>query len=177
MIKYLILLLLIPMIMFSQETEEENIWQPLEFLIGSWIGDETGKAGIGKGERTYEYIMNKKYIKMQNISRFEPQEKNPNGETHEDLTIFSRDEIRKLFVIRQFNIEGFVNTFILDTLKSDYRNFVFVSESTENSPKGLKARLTYKINNKDEFMEFFELAYPGKDYEIWLRNFWRRNRN
>ena len=105
------------------------------------------------------------------------QKKNPNGETHEDLTVFSQDESRNLIVIRQFNIEGYVNTFVLDTIKSDNRNFVFVSEATENSPKGLKARLTYKINNKDEFTEYFELAFPGKDYEIWLRNFWRRNRN
>ena len=114
---------------------------------------------------------------MENVSRFEPQEKNPNGETHEDLTIFSRNENRNLFVIRQFNIEGFVNTFVLDTLKSDNRNFVFVSESSENSPEGLRARLTYKISNKDEFTEFFELAFPEKEFEIWLRNFWRRNRN
>ena len=177
MIKYIIVLFIIPFVGFSQEKEEVNIWQPLEFLIGSWIGDETGKAGIGKGERTYQYIMNKKYIKMENVSRFEPQEKNPNGETHEDLTIFSRNENRNLFVIRQFNIEGFVNTFVLDTLKSDNRNFVFVSESSENSPEGLRARLTYKISNKDEFTEFFELAFPEKEFEIWLRNFWRRNRN
>lgn len=175
--KYLFILLIIPLMVLSQEQDEENMWEPFEFLIGSWIGDETGKAGIGKGERTYEYTLNKKYIKMQNISRFEPQEKNPNGETHEDLTIFSRDDLRNLFVIRQFNIEGFVNTFILDTLNSDNRHFVFVSESTENSPKGLKARLTYKIDNKDEFTEYFELAFPGKEYEIWLRNFWRRDRN
>jgi hypothetical protein len=177
MIKYLLIILFIPLILFSQETEEENIWQPLDFLIGSWIGDETGKAGIGKGERTYEYIMNKKYIKMQNTSKFEPQEKNPNGETHEDLTIFSRDNSRNLIIVRQFNIEGYVNTFVLDTTKSDNRNLIFISELTENSPKGLKARLTYKINNKDEFTELFELALPGKEFEIWLRNFWRRSIN
>ena len=177
MIKYLIILIFIPLMGFAQEKDEENIWQPLDFLIGDWVGDETGKAGIGKGERTYEYIMNKKYIKMQNISRFEPQGKNPNGETHEDLTIFSRDKSRNLIVVRQFNIEGYVNTFVLDSIKSDYRTLVFISESTENSPEGLKARLTYKINNKDEFTELFELAFPGKEFEIWLRNFWRRNRN
>ena len=114
---------------------------------------------------------------MQNTSRFEPQEKNPEGETHKDITIFSKDVNRNLIVVHQFNNEGNVNTFIQDTLKSNNRNFVFVSESTENSPKGLKVRLTLKIDNKDEFTELFEIALPGKDFEIWLRNYWRRIRN
>jgi hypothetical protein len=166
---------MIPLMIFRQENEEENIWQPMEFLIGSWIGDETGKAGIGKGNRSYQFIMNKKYIKMENISRFEPQEKNPEGETHKDMTIFSKDKIRNLIVARQFNIEGYVNTFVLDTLNSDNRKLIFVTESTENSPPGFKARLTYKIISKDEFTEIFELAPSGKDFEIWLRNFWRRD--
>ena len=68
MIKYIIVLFIIPFVVFSHEKEEVNIWQPLEFLIGSWIGDETGKAGIGKGERTYQYIMNKKYISIKNTN-------------------------------------------------------------------------------------------------------------
>lgn len=177
MIKFIFFILLIPFVLFTQEVEEENIWEPLEFFIGTWTGDETGKAGIGKGERTYQFIMGKKYIFQKNISRFEPQEKNPEGETHEDWGFFSYDKVRKNFVLREFHIEGFVNQYILDSLASDTRTLVFTSEISENSPEGLRARITFKIKNKDEFTEIFEIAMPGKDYSIWLRNFWRRLHN
>lgn len=175
MIKIIYLLLLIPFLIGAQTIEEKNIWQPFEFFIGSWKGDETGKAGMGKGERTYKYIMNKRYIYCENISRFEPQEKNPKGEVHEDRTIFSYDKYREVFVVRQFNSEGYVNKFVLDSLSTDKRTYIFVSENCENSPEGLRARLTYKISNRNEFTELFELAMPGKDFSIWLRNFWRRD--
>ncbi len=174
MFKIIFILSLLPLLICAQEKEEPNLWEPFDFFIGSWIGDETGKAGIGKGERTYKYIMDNKYIYFKNISRFEPQEKNPNGETHEDWTFFSYDQNRELFVIREFHIEGYVNRYILDSLSTDHRTFIFISESSENSPPGLRARLTYKIKNRNEFTEIFEMAMPGKDFSIWLRNFWRR---
>ncbi len=172
--KILFILTLIPFLLFAQENEEVSIWEPLEFFIGAWAGDETGKAGIGKGERTYQFIMGNKYIYQKNISRFEPQEKNPEGETHEDWGFISYDNNRNQFVLREFHIEGFVNQYILDSLSSDNRTFIFNSESSENSPEGLRARLTFKIKNKDEFTELFELAMPGKDFSIYSRNFWRR---
>ena len=174
MIKYVLMFLMIPLLILGQDPEEENLWKPFEFLIGSWIGDVTGKSGIGKGERTYEFILNKKYIKMENASRFKPQEKNPEGETHQDLNVFSKDNIKNLFVLRQFTSKGYVNTFVLDTLNSENRKLIFITETSEESSKGLRTRLTYRIISKDEFTEIFELASPGKDFEIWLRNFWRR---
>ena len=79
-----------------------------------------------------------------------------------------------LILLRQFNSEGYVNTFKLDTLQSNNRKFVFITEATENSPEGLRARLTYNIISKDEFTEIFEISPSGSDFEIWLRNFWRR---
>jgi len=175
MIKSIIFILLLPLIILAQESEkEENIWQPFELFIGSWIGDETGKAGIGKGERTYEFIMSKKYLHSKNISRFEPQEKNPEGETHEDFGFISYDKNREKFMLREFHSEGYINQYILDSLSVDQRTIIFISESSENAPEGLRARVTYKIESKDAFTELFELAMPGKEFAIYLRNFWRR---
>jgi len=176
-VKYLfIIILFLPVILLSQEGSVVSIWEPLEYFVGTWDGHETGRAGIGKGDRSYQFIMGGHYLFMKNISRFEPQEKNPKGETHEDWTIFSFDEARQKFIIRQFNIEGVVNRFVLDSLVNLNKTFVFTSESSENAPPGLRARLSYYIQSQDEFRETFELAMPGKEFSIYLENFWKRRK-
>ena len=114
------------------------------------------------------------YLYIKNTSTFEPQEKNPKREVYEDWTIFSCDQNRKKFAVREFNIEGYVNQFTLETLSKDNRNFVFVLESSENAPPGLRARLTYEIKNENEFIEIFEIAMPGGDFSEWLKNYRRR---
>jgi hypothetical protein len=40
------------------------------------------------------------------MSAYAPQPKNPTGETHNDIGLFSYDKRRKLLVLRQFHIEG-----------------------------------------------------------------------
>ncbi|UCF06016.1 MAG: hypothetical protein JSV33_03010 [bacterium] len=173
--KHLIItfIILFPVLIWSQ-TAEKSVWQPFDYFVGTWVGHETGRPGIGKGERTYEYIMDGRYLYFRNISKFEPQEKNPEGEVHEDWTFYSYDSNRDIIVMRQFNIEGFVNRFTLDSLSTDNKVFVFVSESSENAPPGLRARMTYTIRDDDEFEEVFELAFPGGTYSVYLKNFWKR---
>jgi len=51
---------------------------------------------------------------------------------------------------------------------------IFVSEASENAPPGLRARLTYEKVSDDEFNEIFELAMPGKDLQVMIRNRWTR---
>ena len=87
---------------------QEGPWAPLQFLVGSWNGEETGAAGIGKGDRVYEFIFGGPFLHARNTSRFPPQEKNPEGEVHEDWSFFSHDRTRDRIVLREFYIEGFV---------------------------------------------------------------------
>jgi hypothetical protein len=44
---------------------------------------------------------------------------------------------------------------------------VFVSEAIENIPAGYRARETYTIVSRDEFTERFEIAEPGKNFELY----------
>jgi len=106
--------------------------------------------------------------------RFEPQEKNPKGEVHEDRTFFSYDKQRKLIMVRQFNVEGFINQFYLDSLYNENRNLIFATENSENAPPGLRARLTYEIINENEFVETFDLGFPGKEFSCFMTNYWTR---
>lgn len=46
---------------------------------------------------------------------------------------------------------------------------VFVTEAIENIPPGFRARETYLLRGADELEEVFELAEPGKEFEVYSR--------
>ncbi|MBI2924128.1 MAG: hypothetical protein HYY24_00290 [Verrucomicrobia bacterium] len=50
--------------------------------------------------------------------------------------------------------------------KQIVRTLVFVSEAIENIAPGWRARETCKRASDDEFVETFELAAPGKEFEM-----------
>jgi hypothetical protein len=91
-------------------------WKPLRFFIGTWEGEVTGQPGNGKAQREYSFVLNDRFIHIVNRSSYPPQDKNPKGETHEDVGFFSYDKAAKKFVLRQFHIEGFVNQFDSETI-------------------------------------------------------------
>lgn len=56
---------------------------------------------------------------------------------------------------------------MVTSISSDGKTIVFTSESIENIPAGWRSRETYKIIGADGFVEVFELAGPGKDFEVY----------
>ncbi len=171
-------LLLFTMVLFlgsvgAQQGPKPDVWDQFQYFVGTWEGHETGKAGIGKGERTYRFVLGRQFLFCQNQSRFEPQEGNPKGEVHEDWLVISYDREKKNFMARAFFIETYVIRYALDLGASTKERLVFLSEAVENGPQ-LRARLTYQIQNRDEFEEVFEVAAGEKDFEVFIRNFWTR---
>jgi hypothetical protein len=115
-------------------------------------------------------VLNGKFIQVQNQSEYAPQAANPKGESHEDWGLISFDKARKQFVLRQFHVEGFVSQYVTTSISDDGKTIIFTSESIENIPAGYRARETYKILSEDEFTETFELAGPGKEFEVYTEN-------
>ena len=126
----------------------------LRFLAGAWRGDQSGQPGRGTAERTYQFILNDRFLQETNTSAYQPQEKNKNGEIHHQMSMISYDNARRLFVFRQFHTEGFVNTYVQQP-SADENTLVFVSEAIENIPTGYRARESYTILSHDEFIERF----------------------
>ena len=141
----------------------EDVWGPLRFLLGSWDGTSSGQPGNGTGTREYRLVLGDKFIEVRNRTTYPPQDKNPKGELHEDVAFISFDRNRKVFVLRQFHTEGFVNTYAAPP-PSSRDPVVFTSEAIENIPVGWRARETYRVVSDDERLEIFELAEPGKDF-------------
>lgn len=62
----------------------------------------------------------------------------------------------------------------MESISPDQKTIVFISESIENIPNGFRAKETYQIVSDNEFMETFELAEPGKDFELYSKAIMRR---
>ena len=165
--KIILLLLFIPSLLAAQSAKRDSIWMPFKYFVGSWKGEGGGEPGIGQYERSYEWVLGKRFIEIKNKSTYAATDKNPKGEIHEDIGYFSYDGGRKTFVLRQFHEEGFVNQFVLDSISPDGKMIVFMTESIENIPAGYRARESYQIVSNDEFIETFEIAEPGKDFAIY----------
>jgi hypothetical protein len=143
--------------------------QPIAFMIGRWQGTSQGQPGNGTLEREYVRILNSRFIQERSRSVYPAQDRNPKGETHEHVSIFSFDKSRGRIVFRQFHTEGFVNQYIATTPALVDGTIVFTSEAIENIPAGWRARETYVRLGPDELEELFELAEPGKDFEPYSR--------
>ncbi len=170
--KLLLLFLLIPVFGLAQDQKLPEHFSSLSYFIGDWKSETSGKAGKGIGLQSFAPEMNEQYISLKNETKFEASEKHPKGEIHMDWGMISFDSFRKKIVYRQFNIEGYVNQFVLDNSKEGI--YIFETEAIENVPSGFKARITLEIVDKNTFREGFELAPPGKDYSGCIYNVRKR---
>jgi hypothetical protein len=157
------------------QTKQDSTWAPFKRFIGEWKGASEGEPGQGRYERTYSFVLNNKFIEVINKSSYPATEKNPKGEVHEDHGFLSYDKARRVFVLRQFHLEGFVNQYKLESMSADRKTIVFISEAIENIPAGFRAKETYHFTGEDEFTETFELAEPGKDFQVYSKAFLKKS--
>lgn len=146
------------------------------FLVGTWEGPADGQPGTGTSRRTCERVLGGRFLRIRNRSTYPAQPKNPKGEVHEDEGYLSLDGRRKLLVLRQFHTEGFVNQYVEVAGAAD-ASIVFETEAIENIPPGFRARETWTPRGPDAFDETFELAEPGKDFEVYSRTRFTRVRS
>jgi hypothetical protein len=149
-------------------------WLSLRFLVGEWQGQASGQPGTGSVARRYEFILKDRFLHERNTSTYPPQEKNKAGEVHEHWSLLSFDRKRQAILFRQFHQEGFVVTYALNPALSGPGKLVFESELLENLSPAMKARETYEVLSKDAFIETFEIAEPGKPFEVYSRNRFQR---
>jgi hypothetical protein len=159
---------------FAQTDNKPGIMDPFKYFIGSWEGQSKGEMGIGKSYREYKYFLSGSYLEVRNKSVHAPQEKNAKGSLHEDFGIISFDQARKRFIFRQFHVEGFVNQYVLSFITPDDKAWIWQTESIENMLPGWRAKETHKIISKDEFVELFELAPPGKEFFTFAETTFKR---
>jgi hypothetical protein len=163
----------VPGLSFAQEPPRPapDNFRDLAFILGKWIGTSTGEPGEGTVEREYRLELRGRFIRSSSRSTYAAQPKNPKGEVHEDTGFISFDRGRKRHVMRQFYVEDAFTQFVAETEAPQAGRWVFVAEASENFPlgPGWRSRETYIIQGPDEFEEVFEVAGPGKDFQVYSR--------
>ena len=142
-------------------------WAVFRGFLGVWEGTNHGSPGNGTLRREYRLVLGDRFIEVRNQTTYPPQEKNPKGEVHEDIGYLSIDRDRKVFVLRQFHLEGFVNTYTAPASAALPGPIVLTTEAIENIPPGWRARETYRFEGPNLIVELFELAEPGKEFTIY----------
>ncbi len=152
---------------FSQEKPLDRF----NLLVGEWQGTGEG-FGASKSEvySTFKWVLNQQFLEVKNHSEFESTDQNSKGEIHDDWGIISFDKARKVFVFRQFHVEGFVNQYVLNESLSTQNTFVFESEVIENFVPGGKARWTIVLKDNSEIETIFDIAMPDKDLVCYGKN-------
>ena len=153
---------------------EVDVWESLRFFLGSWAGTCTGKSGDGRVERKYRLILKDRYIHVTGRTVFEPQERNPDGEVHEELGFWSFDRERAVHIYREFLVEGFVSRYVLDPPGPDGRRLVLTTEAIENLPAGWQARTTFELLDEDRIRETFELNQGSGAWDCYFATEMRR---
>lgn len=159
----------LPCVLDAQMSKRDSLWLTLKPFVGEWKGEGGGQPGKGKYERSYQFVLNKRFIEIKNKSTYEPTTQHPSGEVHEDIGYFSYDNGRKTFMLRQFHVESFVIQYRIDSISSDKKTIVFISESIENIPSGYRAKETYRLVSDNEIEETFEIAEPNKDFAVYSK--------
>lgn len=164
-------ILFIVVTLVSNLFAQENPLKRLEPLIGKWRGAGEGfSSSKSKIEAEYNWLMNGQYIQVKHRSEFEPTEKKPEGEVHEDLGIISYDKGRKLVVFRQYHVEGFYNEYTLRDSLSNKTTLIFETEKIENFVPGGRARFTINIKSDSEIETLFDVGFPGKEMACFGKN-------
>jgi hypothetical protein len=168
--------LLIFIIIFGVSiAQSQHKFQPFEKLLGNWKGVGTGfSSNTSTIESSFQLTLNNQYIEVKNESIFTPTENNLKGEIHQDWGLISYDKQRKVYVFRQFHVEGFVNQYVFNQEISSIEKLVFESEIIENFVLGGKARWTILFKNADEIETIFDLQMPGKEFACYGTNVLKR---
>lgn len=154
--------------------DRSDIWESFRYFLGRWTGTGSGSPGNSQADREYKLILNDQFIQITHQSLYKPQERNPEGELHEELGYISYDGGRKLYVYREFHVEGYVNQYVSEGLAPGGQKLIFKTEAVENGPPGLQARTTYEILGENEFKETFDLAGPGQKWSCFITNDFKR---
>jgi hypothetical protein len=144
------------------------------YFNNKWENDTAKSKGMGLGTRSYELILDGTHLQVNNKASNLSKDKKQMVCYHQDMGVFSFDKARKKITYREFTSEKFFSQYVCDSISADNKTFVFHSESFENVPPGYKGRITITILDDKTFIEHFELAEAGKEFQTYVKAYWIR---
>ena len=139
----------------SNANDQKAAWNHLRSMVGTWTSNDDD--GVSHTVQTYRLIIQDKFLHVHTVSTSAT-------DNHEDWEILSYDRGRDKVVLRQFVSEGYVNRYVLHEVKPDGPTFVFLSEASENAPRGFSLRQTLRLEGEHQITHELELAPPGQPF-------------
>lgn len=76
----------------QNQTPAADKWERVRFLLGQWEGTTEGQPGKGVSTRSCTLVLRDQFVEVRNVATYDPTDKRPGGEVHEDfgLMVYSR---------------------------------------------------------------------------------------
>ena len=130
-------------------------WSGWKFLMGTWIGEGTGKPGEGSGGFSFTSDIQNTLLIRKSFAEYPAANGRP-AFRHDDLTVVYREAgkgIRAMY----YDNEGHVISYGI-SFTADSSSLVFVSDPSKDAPR---FRFTYTKQGTDTLGLLFEMAPPG----------------
>jgi len=147
------------------QTVANDSWAPLQFLVGTWIGEGSGEPGAsGTGGSTFSLELDKKIFVRKNWAKY-PE----TGINHEDLMILYKDPGSAAVRAIYFDNEGHVINYLASFPAK--QSVTFESDASQQGPR---YRLTYELRPDNKLEVVFLIAVPGQPFKEYTRGLLHR---
>lgn len=146
----------------QQEPTGAARFPELAWLIGEWQG--YGQLGdrVTYIHKAFTFEVAGRYLVERTRDVFPPAKPTTEFELHQDVTTFYRTDAGG-YRAKGFYVEGYVWN---STVSVTGDRVVVETDSVENAPAGMLARITFVKDGPDGFRGTFEIAMPGEDYKL-----------
>ena len=132
------------------------------WLAGEWQGYGQMGERVTYIHKAFGYDVGGRDLVERTLDMFPPSKPSTEFELHQDFIVYFRTDAGS-YRAKGFFVEGFVWN---STVTVTPERLVIETESVENAPAGMRARLTYTKDGASGFKGTFELAMPGQDYKL-----------
>jgi hypothetical protein len=167
--RMMFLLLVSAAFVLAQPSKVDPRWNPLEFLIGEWVGEGGGQPGQGRGGFSFLPDQDAKILVRKNYANY-PATKDKPAYSHTDLMILYQEPAEAQLRTIYFDSEDHTIHYTVEA-SGDGKSVQFLSEAAASQAR---YRLTYRKAGNDRLAIQFEIAPPGKQFSTYIEATARR---
>ena len=134
----------------------------LAWLAGEWQGYGRFDTRVTYIHKSFAYDVAGRYLIERTRDMFPPEKPTTEFELHQDFTTYYRTDTGGCRA-KGFFVEGYVWN---STVTATGDRIVVETDTVENAPAGMRARITYVKDGPDGLTGTFEIAMPGQDFKM-----------
>ncbi|MGE5354523.1 MAG: hypothetical protein ACM3P0_20745 [Acidobacteriota bacterium] len=142
--------------------DKNSSWEKLNYLLGNWNGEGSGKPGEGKGYFSFKFDLDKNILIRKSHSEYPAQNDKPLI-IHDDLMVVYPDNSGNPIKAIYFDNEGHVINYSVTFPNG--KDVVFTSEKT---PKAPVFRLTYSVIDSNTVNVIFAMSQDGENFRTYV---------